>query len=198
MAAVKAVHRALTEPGILAVVASPGLRQSGEVIRKVKEMAWKAGEKVRGDGHNRLSVVLGNGSRIVGLPGVEGTVRGFSAVSMVIVDEAARVKDDVMGALRPMLAVKDGDLWMMSTPAGRRGFFYEAWAYGGEEWERVTVKASQCERISKAFLEREKRQIPERVFAQEFEGSFEAGVDYAFDPEAVEDMWDEGVEVFQI
>ena len=30
-----------------------------------------------------------------------------------------------------MLAVGDGDLWLMSTPCGKRGFFYEAWEHGG-------------------------------------------------------------------
>ena len=32
----------------------------------------------RGDGKNALSLLLPNGSRIVGLPGTERTVRGFS------------------------------------------------------------------------------------------------------------------------
>jgi hypothetical protein len=36
---------------------------------------------VRGDGDNGISLLLPNGSRIVGLPGTEATVRGFSAVS---------------------------------------------------------------------------------------------------------------------
>jgi hypothetical protein len=161
-------------------------------------MAWKAGVKVKGDGHNRLSVVLENGSRIVGLPGVEATVRGFSAASLVIVDEAARVKDELVEALRPMLAVKNGDLWMVSTPAGRSGAFFEAWEYGGDAWDRVMVRGEECERISKAFLEREKGNAPARLFAQEFGCSFEHGVDCLFDPEAVRDMWDEEVEVFPL
>jgi hypothetical protein len=37
----------------------------------------------RGDGDNDISLLFPNGSRIVGLPGIEGTVRGFSAVSML-------------------------------------------------------------------------------------------------------------------
>ena len=60
--------------------------------------------KVRGDGHNRLSIAFPNGSRIVGLPGCEGTTRGFSAVSLLLVDEASRVKDDAYQAMRPVLA----------------------------------------------------------------------------------------------
>ena len=75
--------------------------------------------------------LLPNGSRIVGVPGNAETVRGFSGVSMVLVDEAARVKDEMFVALEPMLAVGEGDMWLMSTPKGRSGFFYEAWEYGG-------------------------------------------------------------------
>ena len=52
-------------------------------------------------------------------------MRGFSAVSLMIIDEASRVEDAMYKALRPMLAVGDGDLWLMSTPNGKRGFFYD-------------------------------------------------------------------------
>ena len=84
----------------------------------------------RGDGDNEISLLFPNGSRIVGLPGTESTVRGFSAVSLMLIDEAARVSESYM-AVRPMLAVGDGDLWLMSTPFGKRGFFWEAWEKGG-------------------------------------------------------------------
>ena len=64
-------------------------------------------------------------------------MRGFSAVSLLLIDEAAQVEDAMYKALRPMLAVSDGDLWLMSTPYGKRGFFYECWEHGGPEWLRV-------------------------------------------------------------
>ena len=44
----------------------------------------------------------------MGLPGTEATVRGFSAVSLLLIDEAARVEDAMYKSLRPMLAVGDG------------------------------------------------------------------------------------------
>jgi len=54
----------------------------------------------------------------VGLPGSEATIRGFSAVALLRVDQAARVSDDLYVAIRPMLAVSGGKLWLMSTPSG--------------------------------------------------------------------------------
>jgi len=97
VAAAKAVHRAFTRPKCLVLVASPSHRQSAEFVRKAAGMVQMQmlGIKPRGDGANDISIELPNRSRIVGLPGVEGTVRGFSAVSLMLIDEASRV-DDVM------------------------------------------------------------------------------------------------------
>src|SRR6266571_7364558 len=113
--AAKAVHRAYTDAGSLTLVVTPCGRQSGEYLRKAEEFVRRLGIKVRGDGDNEQSILLPNESRIVGLPGNEATVRGYSAVGLLLIDEAARVRDEIYRAVRPMLAVKDGDLWLMST-----------------------------------------------------------------------------------
>ncbi len=99
------------------------------------------------------------------------TVRGFSAVSLLIVDivdEVARMDDDAFEALRPMLAVSDGDLRVMSTPRGKTGFFYETWQHGGADWHRVAVPATENPRISASFLEGERRQKGGDWFRQEY------------------------------
>ena len=79
-----------------------------------------------------LRLELANGSRVVSLPGDEGTVRGFSGVSLLVIDEASRVPDDLYRSVRPMLAVSQGRLVCLSTPFGQRGFFYEYWRAGAE------------------------------------------------------------------
>jgi hypothetical protein len=65
--------------GELTVVVSPTARQSAEFVKKAKDFLPALGMKPRGDGNNRTSLVLPNGSRMVGLPGTEGTIRGYSA-----------------------------------------------------------------------------------------------------------------------
>jgi hypothetical protein len=70
--------------------------------------------------------------------------------------------------LRPMLAVSGGDLWLMSTPYGKRGFFYDVWEHGGEEWKRVGVPATECARIPAAFLEEERRALGALWVQQEY------------------------------
>jgi hypothetical protein len=168
VAAIKALHAALSNRESLVIVASPSERQSGEFLDKTARMVRRLGMKARGDGKNDLSLLLENGARIVGLPGVEGTVRGFSGVRLLVVDEAARVPDEVYKALRPMLAASGGDLWLLSTPWGKQGFFYETWAKGSDEWERISVPATECARISKGFLEEERAEMGNAWFKQEY------------------------------
>jgi hypothetical protein len=172
VSAIKAVHRAFTVPESLVVVASPSERQSAEWVRKAERFVRMLGIRPVGDGDNAQSVKLPNGSRIVGLPGNEATVRGFSAVSLLVIDEAARVKDELYWALRPMLSVGGGDLWLMSTPFGKRGFFHEEWSDGGPEWERVAGTADECPRIAPEFLEEEKRKLGRAWFEQEYMCTF--------------------------
>ncbi len=122
--AAKAVHQAATRAGSLTLVVSPSARQSGEFLRKAEEFVRRMKLKPRGDGDNDISLMLPNRSRIVGLPGREATVRGFSAVTLLLVDEASRVSDEMYYSLRPMLATSNGTLWLMSTPHGKSGFFW--------------------------------------------------------------------------
>jgi len=178
--AAKAVHQACMEAGSLTLVVSVGGRQSGEFVRKAARFVRRLGVRVKGDGDNEISIEFPNKSRIVGLPGNEATTRGFSAVSLLLVDEAARVDDDLYKAVRPMLAVSGGSLWLMSTPNGKQGFFWEAWEHGGPEWERIQVPATECPRISAAFLEEERRALGPWWYRQEYECQFSETVDQLF------------------
>src|SRR3954466_13104059 len=103
-AAAKAVHRAYTEPQSLTLLLSPSGRQSGEFIRKAKEFVWRLGVEPEGDKHNKMSIQFENGSRIIGLPGNADNLRGFSSVSLLLIDEAAWVSEDAYEAMRPTLA----------------------------------------------------------------------------------------------
>ena len=184
--AAKAVHEAYTAPGSLTLVVSPSARQTAEFLRKAGDLLRRLHICPRGDGDNEMSLMLPNRSRIVGVPGTESTVRGFSAVCLLLVDEAARVDDETYLAMRPMLAVSNGGLWLLSTPCGKRGFFYEAWVAGGDEWERVRVPAEACPRIRPEFLEEERRTLGERWYRQEYECEFQDSTHGVFDREVVE------------
>lgn len=117
---------------------------------------------------NKLSFTLANGSRVLSLPGSAETIRGFSAPSLIIEDEAAFVDDGLYRSVRLMLAISGGRLILMSTPYGKRGHFYEAWRDDAEPWERIAVTAADCPRIAPGFLAAERAAIGEWWFRQEY------------------------------
>jgi hypothetical protein len=173
------LHKALLAPGSLTLILAPAERQAKELFSKVAEAYRALGHVIAAESYRKLGMELANGSRIEALPGTEKTIRGFSGVDLLLVDEASRVADELYFAVRPMLAVSGGRLLMMSTPYGRRGIFYEEWT-GGGTWERYEVPASQCPRIPTSFLEEERRSLPRRVYRQEYECSFEETDDQVF------------------
>ena len=69
MAAVALLFHAVHNPESLSIVAGPTLRQSAELLRKLKDLAGRLGIQSKGDGINRQSLVLPNRSRIVAVPG---------------------------------------------------------------------------------------------------------------------------------
>jgi hypothetical protein len=181
MAALIGLHKALYHPGTLALILAPAERQAKETFSKVAGLYRKAnpGHTIPSDSFRKLGMELANGSRIEALPGTEKTIRGFSGVDLLILDEAARVDDALYYSVRPMLAVSGGALMMLSSPAGRRGVFFEEWSEG-IGWERYEVKAEDCPRISEAFLKEERASLPRRVYRQEYECSFEDTDDAVF------------------
>ena len=179
LAALVGLHTALSRPGALVLALSPSERQSKELFAKMAGFYRRLGEKIPADSHRKLGAEFANGSRIEALPGSERTVRGFSGVDLLLVDEAARTLDELYQATRPMLAASGGSLWLMSTPYGKRGFFHREWTEGAG-WRRFEMKAAECPRIPPEFLEEERLALPARVYRQEYECSFEETDDAVF------------------
>lgn len=166
-----ATHTALYQPGSLVLLFGPGQRQAQELFRKVAGFYRIAGT-VDPEAESSQRLELPNGSRIVALPGNPETVRGYSAPALVVIDEAAFTDNELAFAVRPMLATSGGRFLALSTPFGRRGWFYDAWDGGGDDWQRVKVTAHDCPRITPAFLASERRNLPAHRFASEYECRF--------------------------
>ncbi len=191
MSAVIALHRALYHPASLVLCLAPALRQSQELFAKIATFYRDLGRPVSPVAERRLSLELENGSRVMTLPGTERTIRGFSGVSLLIVDEAARVEDELYYSCRPMLAVSGGTLIMLSTPYGQRGIFYEEWTSGGSRaWQRFRVSADQVPRISPEFLSEERGALGSRWFEQEYLCVFGELEGAVFSREAIDRMFD--------
>jgi hypothetical protein len=181
VAALLAVHQALYEPGSLAVVVAVAQRQAAETIRVCRDIYAALDRPIAASSENVLSLELENRSRILSIPSTEATVRGLSRVGLLILDEASRIPDALYGAVLPFLAVSDGRLALLSTPAGRRGFFFDAYQHRDRDgWRYVEVRADECPRISTAFLAEQRRKTGEYFYAQEWECAFNDATTGAF------------------
>ena len=192
-----AVHEALYTPGSLTLLLSPTLRQSGELFKKCLGVYRALGRPVPAESETALTLTLENGSRIVSLPGKDGSVRGYSGVDLLVIDEASRVPADLYHSVRPMLAVSDGRLIAPSTPFGKRGWWSDAW-HQGAGWERYEVPATDCPRISPAFLAEERAAIGDWWFRQEFLCEFLDAESAAFRTEDIDRAFSEGVETWDL
>ena len=192
VSAVLGLHESLYMPDSLTVILSPSQRQSSELFRKVSTMRERLPFAVDLDEDNRLSMAVKGGGRVVSLPSSEATVRGFSAVSLLIEDEASRVEDELYLAVRPMLATTEGRLILMSTPYGKRGHFFQAWD-SEPHWSKIEVQATQIPRISKAFLEEERAAMPLTWYLQEYFCQFTEAHDAVFSYEDVMGAFDQNI-----
>src|SRR3984957_3980669 len=141
-----AVHQLIAEPQSLVLLVAPSERQSRELYRKALAAYRAIGSPIRKVRSTQTEFELANGSRLVALPGREETIRSYSGVRLLILDEASRVPDDLYRSVRPMLAVSRGRLLALSTPFGQRGWLYDEWT-GGGPWQRVHVPWRMCPRI---------------------------------------------------
>jgi hypothetical protein len=190
-----AVHTALTEPGALVLLISPTLRQSGEIFRKCKALWTAAGAPIGAKEETQLTLTLANGSRLVSLPGQDpGAVRGYSGPALIAVDEAAWVRDELIVSLFPMLAVSQGRLITLSTPFATRGWYFETFTHGGAVWERYTVPAVMCPRISAEFLAAQRKELGDFWYQSEYECRFLDAQSQAFRREDIDRMYVEQVQ----
>ncbi|HMF12245.1 MAG TPA: terminase family protein [Gemmataceae bacterium] len=168
-----ALHNLLFKAKSLVLLLSPSLRQSVEIFRKVIDGFDAMGRPLRAVRRTALQLELANGSRVVSLPGREHTLRSFSGVNLLVLDEAARIPDVLYRSVRPMLAVSRGRLVALSTPFGQRGWFFEEWQ-GRGPWKKVRISWRDCPRIAADFIAEECRALGESWVRQEYECEFTA------------------------
>ena len=171
--AIRALHQAMAQPRQNILVLSPTLRQSHLLTARCREFARQLQLPFSTDGTNPCSLRLANNSLILALPAHPDHARGFSA-HLLIIDEAARVSDEVFSAVTPLIAATQGHLWLLSTPLGKQGFFYREFIAKHaptHPWFRLTAPAAgprASGRIPADFIAAERQRKTSQQFAEEY------------------------------
>lgn len=193
-AAARTLAHCSTRANALALVFSPTLRQSVEFARSVLDLDRAAGLPVRRVRESLTQVEWANGARLLSLPDNQRGVVGFTP-SLIVIDEASRVSDDLYKSVRPMLAL-GAELVVLSTPFGKRGWFFELWDTPDRlgRFHAHKVTAADCPRITPEFLAEERVELGERWFRQEWYCSFEDAVDAVFSGSLIEAARADGID----
>ncbi len=193
---IKAVHTAMYRPGSLSVIVSPTQRQSNEMLLAVKGRYRALGNaKPARDSDTELA--LENGSRILSLPGTDSSTRGFADVKLLVIDEAALVEDEIYYAVLPMVA-SDGAIWVLSTPAGRRGWFFDLHEDPRNGWEKHRVTVYQSGQYDAERIELMRSSMPAFEFASEYECVFGDTATQLFSTELIDAMVDPAVRPLEL
>ena len=92
--------------------------------------------------NNVYGLELKNGSRVMALPGSDDSIRGLTVDGWIVADEAARLDNDLISALRPMRARRPHARFaMLSTAWSRTDPFWTAWADDDPSWMRLKATA---------------------------------------------------------
>lgn len=184
-----AVWWALCRPKYDCLVIAPTLRQAVELVYKCRHVVDQLGLKLASDSATKL--VLGaTGGRIIALAAT-GHIRGMTA-GMCIIDEGAWVPTPVMqGSVLPMLAAVPGGGCLVSatTPAGQRGWFWEWFELGNDQYHRWKVPYTEVKRITPEYAAQYKASVSRQVWAAEMLCSFEESGGGLWNPDLIDGMF---------
>jgi len=175
-----ALWQALMHPNQTVLVVAGSLRQAKFILSRVREfllVGMPTGKCVVRE--MVFEVAFDNGSTIIGVPASASTIRGFTP-TMLIIDEAAFVGEDVFVALEPSIARRKGALyWISSTPFGKRGKF---WEYANSDFWTVCgpVTAMDCPDYNGEYLEKQRLEMSTIQFRQEYLAEFIEEANAAF------------------
>lgn len=183
-------ERAATKANESILIISSTERQAQEIFNKTLNYLVDKYPKMIPKGKDRPTkhiIKLTNGSIIRCMPtGQAGTgIRGFT-ITKLTGEEASFINDSVWSAVTPMLLTTGGDMDLLGTPHGKKGYFWECYCNKSNHFKVFHVNSEEVIRnraISPSWreeqregalrhLEREKLKMSKREYAQEYMGEF--------------------------
>ena len=127
----------------LSIVLAPTESQSQDDMRKIQQFIRRDPDYPRYDPASTHVNVRENESLISVVPATQ-SARGKSQPAVVILDEASQIEDLIYTeVVTPMFTANDGRLILLSTPYGKKGFFFDIFnnPRPNDPWERYEVRS---------------------------------------------------------
>ena len=188
-AAAKAVEFALNNPKSHIMIVSVTEDQAMELLQKcIAYTEYECHSKIaKGKDRPTKSILTFTNKSVIRTKAVGQS--GFSALGytnhMLIVDEASLVPESIWESLTPTVLTTGGDIVLLSTPHGRRGYFFRAFTDPDMKFKTIRVKLGDLEKrpISNLWTEfrrekmlnhiqNERLRMSEREFKQQYLAEF--------------------------
>lgn len=175
------MQMAVENPNSTSYYMSPTYKQCNKVYQELAEMVAKMPFTKKCNATN-MEIFFTNGSKIGFLSGEQtieslqgNTVKGNG--SILIIDEAAFIPDDVFFAIYPYVQAQRRPILMVSTPRFKTGQFYEHWLMGQDKNYSSVHSFDVCNYDMSMLLTNEKlefyrKNLPKMQFEQQYLGLF--------------------------
>lgn len=144
----------------------------------VKFLDYLPMDLIDGINQSEMKIRFKNGSLLqcVGGDSYDSSLVGTNPYA-VILSEFALMPSEIFSYIRPILAANGGWCLLVSTPRGKNHLWhlYKV-AQELPEWKVFVHKASEIHHIPEEVLANERAQMDEGLFLQEYECSFERGI----------------------
>jgi len=170
----KAAKYALENQNKLIVVISKTERQAGLLFTKILLNIHDINKTQIKRGKDRpikTRISLKNGSIIHCLPaGDTGYgIMGFT-IDLLIADEAAFIPEEVWNSVIPGLAITRGNIWLLSTPFVKEGYYYNC--FEDPSFTSFHTSSEDCPRRDDQFLAHKKATLTKSQYSQMYLGQF--------------------------
>ena len=107
-------------------------------------------------------------------------IMGYT-IDLLIADEAAFINEEVWNSVIPTLAATKGNVWLLSTPKLKEGFYYDC--FEDDDYTNFHESSEDCQHIAPEFLEKQKKRFTKGQYAQMYLGEFVEGAQGLFTKE---------------
>ncbi len=185
--AIKALWESFFLPRNYVLYFSASEDQAAELFRKTMQFYQPFRKAFPPRRETALQIEMSNGSRIQVLPSKSQSIRGYSSVSRLVLDEAVWVKNELYHVSRPMLLRTripgGGKISALSNAGTDDGWFFDEYTEGGtldeetalsvqDEWRRWFVPVETYGGDVDAIRERELGKVGQEAFDREWRCRF--------------------------